>query len=375
MSRRLLLGIAALTLCLTSPLTGIAQQTEAELMHRLDSLGPLLREAEAALDAQATEAQEAARLSAAEAAGVDTLRVGMITIITPVGQVETARELFSEVWAEYYSTIEYSPALEAAVFVFQWSHDQVPIHVETGKRSVELTRWSRRGRVKGRIRTVIGSTINFDLRSLETDVARWVSGDPLQGQDMERVYRVVATTESRATRSCLVGDVGSCVSALGLGTQPDQERLEIAYTPAERRSLVARSSFLASSREGAEVWGRCVDGEIIEACDQIVKGYRRSGWWVPLPGGVRETLLSYALRRGGRGAWGRLLEHPEMEAIDAMEYASALPLDELVAGWRLWLLENRPATHEGALPKSGLAVLWTLFFAALAMRSTRWRLG
>lgn len=375
MSRTFPLGIAVVALLLTSPLPGIAQQTEAEMMQRLDSLRPLLRDAEAAYEALEVRLAEAARRHAAAEAQVDTLHVGMITIITPLEQVETARELFTEVWDEHFSTIEYSPALESALFAFQWSHDQVPIHIDNHRRSVEMTRWARRSRVKDQIRSAVAATLNYDLRALDTNVARWVSGDPLQGHDMEKAYRVVATTESQATRSCLAGDISGCVSALGLDGEESPEQLEVWYTPAERRSLVARLRYLANNRDNAEGWARCVEDEILEWCDRLLREDRRGQRWAPMPGSVRETLLSYALQRGGPGAWGRLLEHPEMEATEAMAYASALPLDELVAGWRLWLIENRPVTHEGALAKSGLALLWTIFFAALAVRSTRWRLG
>jgi len=375
MSRTSPLAIAAAALLVMSPLPGIAQQTEAELVQRMDSLRPLLAEARSAFEAEEIAADDAARLRAAETARVDTLHVGMVTIITPPDQVETARALFSEVWDEYFSAIEYSPALEAAVFPFQWSNDQVPIYTEDNGRTVELTRWALRSRVRDQIRRTIASTINYDLSSLEAGVAHWVSGDPLQGHDMERAYRVVATTESQATRSCLAGDIAACVSALGLDTDQTVDKLETWYTPAERRSLVARTNYLANNRKSAEEWALCTEGKVIESCDRLLRARMGGSGWTPLPGYVRETLLSYALQSGGEGAWGRLLEHPDMEASEAMAYASALPFNELVAGWRLWLIDNRPATHEGALPKSGLALLWTLFFAALAMRSTRWRLG
>lgn len=371
---RLLPGIAAAALLLVTPLTGIAQQTEAELMQRLDSLRPLLDEAAATFEAQKAQAQESERLRAAAVSSVDTLQVGLITIVTPVEQAETARELFQEVWEEYYSQIDRSPTLEAVVFTFQWSDVRVPIHVVEQRRAIEMnTSWARRARVKDEIRSVIGTTINYDLRSLDTEVARWVSGNPLSGHDMEQVYRIVATTESRATRSCLGGETDACESALGLGTTREIERLALWYTPAERRSLVARSRFIAPRRAGRAQWERCVDDEVIEECDQLLGESGRG--WTPLPGSVRATLLSYALRSGGEGAWGRLLENPDLDARDALAYASRMPLDELVAGWRAWLVENRPDTYRKLFPKSGLALAWTLLFAALAMRSTRWRLG
>ena len=399
MSRLFRLGAVAVGLALASPLAGSAQQTAAELQARLDSLRPLRAEADAAAEARKARDTEAKRVSAAAIATVDTIQVGLVTIVTPVDQVDTALELFTEVWDESYGFLTASPSLADARFAFQWSSERVPIHIEEHRRSIEFDRdWIPRANVKRAIRDAIGTTLNFDLRAMDTEIAHWVSGNPLQSIDMGRVYRVAATSPSQATRACLEGDVDACASALGLGRDRSQlrsafrgfrdseameewvddqkTRLLEWYTEDERRQLVAtrlRNRYTTGTRWSGPEWGACVEGGVVEACDQMLA----DSWqdWAPLPGSVRESVLAFAIRQGGEGVWDRLLESPDMTPDEALEYAAAMPLEDLLSGWRTELIANRPNTFDNLAPKSGLTFLWVLVFSGFAMRSTRWRLG
>jgi len=341
-------------------------------MQRLDSLRPLLEQAEAAYEDYEAREAEAARLHAAAQARVDTLHVGQLTIITPFAQAETARELFSEVWAEHFGTVGHSPALEKVVFTFQWSDDLVPIHVVEPVRPVEGTSQRGREEVLARIRNVIAVTISADMGELGTKVGRWVAGNPLEPRPLDAVYRLIAVTESHASRTCLGGDVRSCATAMGLGKETGIERIEAWYTPAERQALVRRTTFMRSRLTDPSA-RRCVEGDELPACDRLLLEWDRD--WTPFVGPQRETLVAYALEAGGQGSWDRLIEDPQMEPAAALEYASMMPLDDLVSGWLDRLMASRPDTYERLIPRSGLAILWSLFFGALAMRSTRWRLG
>jgi len=367
-----------------------SQQTADALRERLDELRPLRLEAREDADSREARDFRASRESAAAAATVDTIYVELIRVITPLDQVEVARELFTEVWSESFSHIAASPSLQEATFSFQWSNERVPIHIEEHPRVIELTKgWAPRSNVKRAIRDAIAGTINHDLRRENARVSSWVKGNPIQTPDMERTYRRVATTHSRITRACLLGDTYACRSAMGLtfsplprrfGTAADAERWESQltdqmtewYTPDERRALVAGVR-QQPGRQDAATWGDCVEDRVISACDRLLSaGFSDVS---PLGGAVRETLVAYAIEQGGGGAWGRLIEDPEMEPVTALEYASAMPIDDLVAGWRDLLIANRPETFEGLWSRAGLAVLWFVFFTTLAMRSTRWRFG
>jgi len=350
---------------------------QARLLEKLDSLRPLVAEAQVALDVRIARDLEATRRAAAAAARVDTLGVGLLTVVTPTGQADIARALITEVWNEHFALIERSPTLAESIFVFEWSDARVPIHVESNARPVQFRGSTQRPRVKSAIRNAIGAALAHDLRRAGTQVGLWVSGNPLQEPNLEAIYRVVATRRSQVTRACLAGDVSACASALSLGTRrQDLAQLSEWYTPEERRALVVAWRPELMSRFDRPERTRCVEGRDHAVCDEFLTSFgsmRRD--WSPLPPSVRETLLAYAVERGGPGAWERLLEDPDMEPGQALEHASGSTLPELLAGWRARLVEHRPETFEDLAPSTGLSLVWTILFAALAMRSTRWRFG
>ena len=54
---------------------------------------------------------------------------------------------------------------------------------------------------------------------------------------------------------------------------------------------------------------------------------------------------------------------------------AAVPPDTLMARWRARTLQARPNLHAGLLLSPLSLLIWILLIAALATRSTRWRLG
>jgi len=349
-----------------------AHAQEAPLRAKLDSLRPLLEDARAALDAREARDIEAARLAAAAAATVDTFMVGLVTVVTPVEQAGLAREIFQIVWAEHFAVLERSRALDETVVSFQWSDEPVPIHVGSEDGAVELGARARRPQVEAAVRGAIASIVSRDLRRSHPDLAAWVRGDPLRPSPLEDAYRSVAATQSRATRGCLAGDIAACEHALDLREELDvRERLDAWYTPDERRALVAGWSDAQRSRFVGPSWDRCVLARAYDVCDTLLTEFRSDS--SPLPGSVRETLLAYAIERGGAGAWERLLGDPEAGVRAALVEASGMSITELLVGWQTRLVAHRPETFQDVMPAGALSLLWTLLFAAFAMRSTRWR--
>jgi hypothetical protein len=393
----LVLALAALAT--SGPESLQAQQTAEALRARLDSLSPLRTAAEVAAQERERRDLDARRRSAATVAAVDTLRVGLVTIITPVDQVDVARELFTEVWEEDFRNFEESPSLEEARFAFQWSANRVPIFIEANPRGVEFdSRWmTRRSSVEDDIRGAIGATLNYDLRRENLEIAKWLQGDPFRARAMEDVYRSIATTESRATRSCLEGNVTSCRSALGLSYErlrsPSRfrdptvdeiaafesgqvERLREWYTDDERRLLVTRLGqfrFRNGARGGRARWGACVEEHVTATCDQLLAEVWQD--WAPMPGSVRESLLAHALEVGGEGAWTRLREDPTMSPSEALAYSAGMPLSELLEEWREAVVASRPDAYGDLIPKTALTLMWIFVFGVFAMRSERCRLG
>lgn len=382
MSRLGRLGLLTTLVLLLGPGLATAQQTEEQLRQRLDSLRPLLEAAREDLVVFEREVEQSAVRAAAAAAVLDTMSIGLVTVVTPVEQAETARELFTEVWEEHYADITRSPGLERETFTFQWANEHVPIHINgRAQHRIKFQRYTRRERVTDQIRAAIGVSITYDLRAFETDVGRWVQGDPNADADRAAIYRKLVTTGSVSTRSCLEGDVEACTISLGLGGEGDL--LTRWYLPEERQAVVASRPNLGSLRASTEVWEACVHGGDIGECDRLLRPPAalsrgvslHGGFWAPLQGAERASLVSFALDRGGAGAWARLVEEPAMPAAEALEQASRLDLDTLVAEWRAWVIEGRPDVYLGLLPRSGMALVWTLVFAGFAMRSTRWRIA
>ena len=356
----------------TSPAaaTAVEASTPEVLRARLDSLRPLVAEAREALRAREARMEEQKRRAAAMETPMDTLRVGQVTVLTPTDEAGATEELFSRVWDEHFEGLGESPALLRSTFVFHWSDEPKAIHVDGEALRLVHDRWTRGTRLDDRVREAIGARMSRDLEVGTTRVGSWLRANPFHAEPMGVVYRKVATTHSRATRACLAGDAQACGSALGLGTERTAAQLRAWYTPEERRALVAGA--VPQNRLWGPARARCLDEGV--GCDEVLVSYPYREW-APLGADVRRSLVVYALEQGGTGAWSRLLEDPEATPSEALAHAAGMPLGDLMAGWQARLVAHRPDTFEGLVPRSGLTLLWTLFFAALAVRSTRWRLG
>lgn len=383
----------ALTALAVGPPDALAQESPEELRARLDSLRPLLIEARAEHEAHAAERTERERLAAARAARIDTFHVGGATVLTPLDESPRTRELFADIWSEHFAGLGESPSLARSVITFQWRDEPVPIHVEGDHHRVAPGAWTRRSDVAEAVRGTLAAVIHHDISgSRSTEVGDWAGGNPLLPAATEEVYRRVALTRSKATRDCLSGDLDACRSAMGLDAWEAESEItamteaarlrerqarfreSIAewYAPEERRALI-ESRVRIHARAPAEARDDCVLEGHIEACDELLAQVGRD--WTPFGPETRTSLVAFALRVGGDGAWSRLMQDPEMTPVEAMEHASGAGIDELLAGWHAALLAARPDAFEDLAPRSGLTLLWTLFFAALALRSTRWRLG
>ena len=348
---------------------GTVAGTPEALRARLDSLRPLVQEAREAMDRREARVKEARRRAAASEARVDTSFFGGAMVLTPVDQAEVTREVFSAVWGEHYAHLGSSPSLARSTFVFQWTDDPVAIHVEGDASRLSLDRWTSRSRVDEAVHAMFGAAMSHDVRVDATRVGGWLRGNPFIPVPMERVYRRVATTSSEATRACLAGDAAACGSAMGLGTEQTVEQLQTWYTPAERRALVA-SSIQAGNRHWETDRRACLTDGV--RCEALMIRYPYADW-APLETDARISLVAYALEVGGEDAWARLVEDPEMNPSEALAHASGVAVGDLLQGWQQRLVEHRPDTFADLLPGTGRTVLWTLFFAGMALRSTRWR--
>jgi hypothetical protein len=346
-------------------------RTEEEILAHIEVLRPALEEARDAF-AAAGAAEWARFLAETNAHPIDTLRIGDITVLVPPADAPLARSLFAEAWSERFAAVG-SETLAQWTFTFQVTRgDEEPrgFYIESPHtRQIELSPWEARTRGSTHVRSAISYAVSSELASHR--IRGWASDDPLKDPDSQRIYRAIAVTPSRATRACLAGDVTACKHALGLDVGEDA--LDVWYTPEERRGLVLDLAVRSGPQIRGEALDACRESSDPSACDRLLTGDTRR--WAPAAGSVRSSLLWLALQRGGTGAWGRLVEDPAAEPEQVLAHVSGMDVDALVSEWRVWLRENRPESYAGLGGKSALALLWTLLFATLATRSTRWRLG
>jgi hypothetical protein len=125
----------------------------------------------------------------------------------------------------------------------------------------------------------------------------------------------------------------------------------------------------------------CLNLREDRACQLALEGYpfregeSRRSYRTPLSQTARTTLVSQALLMGGEGSYTRLIAHPELPLRDRLVYAAGVSDEELASHWRERIMAARPNAQAGLLRSPATLLVWLLFFALLATRSSRWRLG
>jgi hypothetical protein len=343
------------------------------LVRHIDSLLPLLEQAEiGAMEAKARR-ERAERLAAAPS--TDTFMVGPVRIVSVPEQRSLGEEIYRAVWdAEYAPFVRESPSMEEYLFTFMWSRDLQPIYIDGLERRVEMTGWRPRPAVEDAVRQGVGTVLALDLR--DTPLASWSnSGVRVPAKPVE-LYRELALSASMVSRACIEGDASSCWAALGLEDGGDAYPLDEWYSPEERRALAGQQW---ASRQQIPLWEACVTDGQVSSCDvflsEVIERQPTPAFLAPLGTAPRSAMLWIAVRLGGEGAWDRLRGDPSASPAEALLHASGASKDELGEAWLEYVLENKPATRAGAGTSTLLSLFWVAAFGALAMRSTRWRLG
>lgn len=341
-----------------------AQQTEEELVQHLHELLPRLDSARVEADAARAAAQ--ARNARRRAPSVDTFMVGPLRILTPSDERRVAESFYREVWeSEYASFIDTSPNLERTSFTFQWSADPREIPVAGAARRVEVLQWRPASSVRHGVRTAISMALADDLPA---PIRKWTVTELRDRPDAAPgAFREMTLSPSRSNRECLAGQAQSCWTSLGLDL--DDTPLDEWYTPEERRAMVA---LFSPRRRGTTTWQACVEDRSTEACDLYLTQ------WYPLPPmfnpQARAAMVWIALRAGGEGAWDRLRADPSATPADLLRAASGLTSRELATRWRAWLMQGGTPARAVMDGQLLISLMWIVAFAALATRSTRWRL-
>jgi hypothetical protein len=360
---------AILLLCVEAP----AQQTEDELVRHIDSLLPLLEQAE--LNAVEARARREAAERLAAAPSTDTFTVGPLRIVTVPEQRSLGEEIYRAVWdREYAPFVDRSPSMESQFFTFMWYRDLQSIYIDGPVRRVEMPVWRSRSAVEEAARQGVSAVLAQDLR--DTPLATWNSSSVRVPPKPVELYRELALSASVVSRACIEGDPSSCWAALGLDDGVDDYPLDEWYSPEERRALAGRNW---ASRQQMRVWEACVHNGQTSSCDvflsEVLERQGTPANLAPLGAPPRSAMLWIAVRMGGDGAWDRLRADPDATPAQALLHASGASRDELAEAWLDYVLENKPTTRAGAGTSTLFALFWIAAFGALAMRSTRWRLG
>jgi hypothetical protein len=89
---------------------------------------------------------------------------------------------------------------------------------------------------------------------------------------------------------------------------------------------------------------------------------------------LRSSFISYVVMRAPAGSI-RTLSEDSSSVVPAIERIGGKPIDTLIADWLVDVREHRASGFEDAGRYAINTIFWIAALAALAMRSTRWRLG
>ena len=361
MSSTLLLGV--ITAVLVSNLSA-QDTTAARLRRRADSLAAEWRSADAL--ASVADSLERERASA----GRDTIIAGELRIVANRSPLPLA-EAAARAWPVLDSLYGTSARRLASHPFFIRAYDPDTTATRPVLRVGFEVPWDL-----GVDRLTGYLLANVPMESPDRRLADWLGEPirPLRGpeQDQARVYVRLVTAPSQVARACFLGDIAKCGTALDLVDTLDAF-LQWYPSAAERRYLL-QTTFPDYFNRTASVatWHACEAGNDT-ACVELLRLLPAGSIPRVLDTNARRLLVHFALRIGGREAYGRLLADPNLGLRERLTRAAGVPADTLFARWRTAVIASRPKAV--TLPRWGIiaALTWTIVLAACGMQSSRWR--
>lgn len=364
---RILVGIAMLI----ASGTGAQAQTVAEYSRRVDSLGRVWQ-----IEQRAEHPLDTVRVRPLPS---DTVRVGRLVVLADSAQVQLARSTAERLapfveqrFGSYADRLRRSPIVLRTQLVRPDDKDMVESGVLDSHGALQtLTLEPADSKQLARSwQYKIASVLSADLPS---EIRDWLgSGLAPAGPDRSTWHqgRVgLALSGTLASRECAAGAVARCVQALGL--TPVADPAFALYDAAGRQKMIAEKG-RALRDDDSTAFDRCVRANQYAACDSIARSMPPELVPMALPWSARSTVLEYALVKGGRGAFDRMVATPG-GMRDRLEAASGESADSLVGQWRAAIMdapENAPSL-DGETAISSL--LWAALCGGLALRSSRWR--
>jgi len=197
--------------------------------------------------------------------------------------------------------------------------------------------------------------------------AHWLgASDPSLSHDVLRdgAIRGLVLSPSSRGRRCLDGMIDDC--ALLLELRPVSEPWLQAYDSVDYPGLVERRG-----RGRAEMeWSRCVAGKDVGICAGLLRNIGPDRAATPA---IRQSLFTFAVKRGGEVAWLRLRRAAGRPVADQLTSASGEPIDLLLGEWRRDLREGRQTTAAGLGPILLMALAWSVLGSLFFAWRYRWR--
>jgi hypothetical protein len=298
---------------------------------------------------------------------IDTAFVGPMVILAQPSVVRRSTERFSEAWQHYEPLLGSSAArLRGVVFLVSGDRPSVTLQsmrTRANHWEVALLSTLRREAEREIALRAVGAPIH---KLMPTEVQRWLGEIPLGAtQDPSRVYRELAMSTVASGQRCYRGELSACSALLAL---TDDTLWVRHYTPDQLRQL------LKTTYHSPRVY-QCVQQRQDSTCIGIFSSPRGNTALMPLSPGARATLLHQAIRMGGAGALDRLLSDSTASVSGALANVARSDIDSVVSAWHDTIMESRPTASAGLGLSVIVTLMWVLIFTALALRSTRWRLG
>ncbi len=356
-------GIAAALTLLLHAAPGAAQEA-AHYRAVFDSLAQRLR---------AMRRAERLRDSLATASlRVDSVRAGAVVVLFDAAERERAAAAAGLVRTELERALDGDSAFAAARYYVAIAGAPQPVERLAGAQPVT---YDSTATAADAARALVLRVAQQLAAALGPTLRDWVGPavplDTLDGRSLSSAYVELVSARTHLAGDCLAGDLAACASVLAV--RPVQDPAARLFTARERRWLVAH--WVADDR--AEQRG-CVSAGDDAACLALLRGSAGDGQEQLLRQAnaslatARRTLLQVALRRGGRGAYGRLVAANASPAA-ALEAVAGVPLDTLLAGWRAAVVAARPRHGGLAAKRVAMSLAWVLALVLLVSRSSRWR--
>ncbi len=190
----------------------------------------------------------------------------------------------------------------------------------------------------------------------------WVPARPTNPEQWEDAAIDMASSKASIARTCYVGSVPACESALALVVVHDP--LNEWYTPDGWRILVATWMPPKDADSVLAERMKCLDQKVNASCERLA---RSRSIPIPLTFGTRSTLMSLAFQRGGRDAYSRMLR-AQGTTLQVLAATAGITPDSLIREWHARVIASSPKSASPSPLEATVFIAWALLFGSLAAR-------